>query len=338
MQVFFQSLDYPADFAHRFATMLGVDPNSGREAAAMLFGFASWAALIEDGVASGRMPSRPDWMVCEQVAKTRWFVLADRLQTILDGLGIAEDVSIELLLMQLQPTSRLPALAIHTQSLTEVFPTEWALKPKSDGKGFHCPVPKNTAVSVGGAWSEEMREIVNEYLGSQNRREVLLSDERGYRILVCDFKRNILDAETRVYLIVRLMPMVVDGIVIGVEVFIDSHTYITAGISASQAAVVAEAFCAYLSHATLWEHAPGLHSGSVDGVNFVVDGVVQDPGVAMIADAILERLRFCMKRFLDEGAMPGDDGAYRGVLPIRSLDSVIDIGRNSAFTEIDKAH
>lgn len=325
MQIFFQTLDYPAEFAHRFATMLGVEPAAGRGAAASLFGFDSWERLIADGVASGRMPSRPDWMVCEQVAKTRWYVLADRLQTILEDLGIAEDVSIELLLIQLQPTGRLPALPIHTQSLTEVFPTDWVLNPKKDGKGFHSQLQKNAAFSVGGLLAEEMRDIVNEYLGTQSRREALLSDERGYRIFVCDFKRNILDEETRVYLIVRLMPMVVDGIVIGVEIFLDSHSYITASISSAQVELVADAFCAYLSHSTLWEHAQGLHSGSVDGVNVVIDGVVQDRGVAMIADALIDRMRFCMQRFLNEGVMPGDDGAYRGVLPIRSLDTVLDI-------------
>ena len=134
-----------------------------------------------DGVGSGRMASRPDWMVCEQVAKTRWFVLSDRLQSVLDDLEMEDEVSIELSLMQLQPTARLPAQAYHFQSLTEIFPTRWSLSVKRDSPGFAAPIPKGFKLKVGNERAEEMRDIVNEYLGAQKQRESNVSDERGYR-------------------------------------------------------------------------------------------------------------------------------------------------------------
>jgi len=324
VQIIFQTLEYPEEFADRFAHYFRLERDVARTASARLFGYASWQALVCDGVGSGRMASRPDWMVCEQVAKTRWFVLSDRLQSVLEDLEMDDEVSIELSLMQLQPTARLPAQAYHFQSLTEIFPTRWSLSVKRDSPGFAAPIPKGFKLKVGSERAEEMRDIVNEYLGAQKQRESNVSDERGYRILVGEFPEAEKAIATTVFLIVRLMPMIVDGIVIGVEACLDSHSYVNASLTPDQAAVMADGLCAYLSYAKLWEEAPGYYSGAADGVFFTVLGETQQPDLALIAEAFQQRLAHCQQQFLEDGICCGPEGAYRGSLPIRTLDFMVD--------------
>jgi len=326
VQIIFQSLDYPEEFADRFAHYFRLAPEVAKTASARLFGYASWQALVCDGVGSGRMPSRPDWMVCEQVAKTRWFVLSDRLQSVLEDMEMDDEVSIELSLMQLQPTARLPAQPIHFQALTEIFPVRWSLSVKRDSPGFASSIPRGFKLKIGSDRAEEMRGIVNEYLGAQQQRESQLSNERGYRILVGEFPDSETDGAATVFLIVRLMPMIVDGIVIGVELCMDSHSYQNAPISPRQAEVMADGLCAYLSYAKLWEGAVGYYSGAADGVFLTVLGEAHQPDLVRIAEALSQRLAHCQRQFLDDGICCGPDGAYRGSLPIRTLDYLVDTG------------